>query len=146
MARELNCTGHALSRLSRGVESRTGKRPLLSDLRESGSIKQDADLVLMIYRDEYYKPDTPDRRVTEVIVTKHQAPQWADGNGQTALLPVPVHPIPQSCNMKTHKAASTNSRHHYKLNANLIEEVCHLVKYGATLEHIALAVGVSIGP
>jgi len=45
---------------------------MLSDLRESGSIEQDADLVLMIYRDEYYNPDTPDRGITEVIVTKHR--------------------------------------------------------------------------
>ena len=52
--------------------SSTNKRPMLSDLRESGSIEQDADLVLMIYRDEYYNPETPDRGITEVIVTKHR--------------------------------------------------------------------------
>ena len=58
--------------VSRGVESRTNKRPMLSDLRESGSIEQDADLVLMIYRDEYYNPETEDRGITEIIVTKHR--------------------------------------------------------------------------
>lgn len=72
LARELNVPIVALSQLSRSVESRQIKRPMLSDLRESGSLEQDADIVMFLYREDYYDKDTENQNITEVIIAKHR--------------------------------------------------------------------------
>ncbi len=81
LARELNIPVVVASQLSRAVEQRNDKRPMLSDLRDSGSIEQDADIVVFIYRDDYYTPETDQANIAEVIVSKHR-------NGPTGMVPL----------------------------------------------------------
>lgn len=81
MAKEFNCPVIALSQLNRKVDERPNKRPLMSDLRDSGAIEQDADLILMMYRDEYYHPETTDKGIAEIIVAKQRM-------GETGIIPV----------------------------------------------------------
>ena len=85
LAKEIDIPVIALSQLSRAAEQRPDHRPMLSDLRESGSIEQDADIVMFLYRDDYYNPETEKKNVAEVIIAKNR--QGSTGTVELAWLP-----------------------------------------------------------
>jgi replicative DNA helicase len=85
LAKDLDVPVLALSQLSRDIESRKGQRPQLSDLRESGAIEQDADIVMFLYREDYYNPDTDRQHIAELLLSKHR-------NGPTGKVELYFHP------------------------------------------------------
>src|SRR5215208_4761908 len=105
LARDLDVPVLAIAQLSRAVEQRHDKRPLLSDLRDSGALEQDADMVMFLYRDEYYNPDSDDKGIAEIIVgstaTDPQARSSSPGWSSTPSSP----PSPEESNQSSSKTS-----------------------------------------
>jgi len=104
IARELNVPVMALSQLSRAVEMRHPKIPQLADLRDSGSIEQDADVVMFIYREDYYNPETDRKNIADIFVKKHRN----GPTGQTELYFVPEQMKFQDIEKKEYGVQSAN--------------------------------------
>jgi replicative DNA helicase len=85
MAKEFDVPFVCLAQINRGVQGQTNKRPTMADIKDSGDIEQDADVILLLYRDEYYNPGTPDKGVMEVAVDKNR-------NGPTGVCKVLFNP------------------------------------------------------
>lgn len=93
IAKEFGCPFVALAQINRGVESQANKRPTIADIKDSGDIEQDMDLGLILYREEYYNPDTPDKGIMEINVAKNR-------NGATGICRLLFEPsIGKICNI-----------------------------------------------